>query len=91
MLTPSIASRSRFLELPKELQHEIISTFCEERMDPKDPTLISFVIDTESLVALRLCVASAYFSNSPLHPNRPQNMQSTLQYLHLLLVPVIST
>ena len=52
-------SRSHFLKLPKELHHEIISTFCEERHDAKDPTLIYFVIETETLVALRLCVASA--------------------------------
>lgn len=55
-------SRSRFLKLPRELHHEIISTFCEERHDAKDPTLISFVIETETLVALRLCVASAYLT-----------------------------
>lgn len=87
--TPSTASRSYFLELPKELQHDIISSFCEEIRDPRDPTLISFTTDIKTLVALRLCVASAYFRFRPSYPNRPQSMQTTVQYIHRLLIPVI--
>jgi len=85
MSTLPTASWFRFIELPTEIQHEIISTFREERQDPRDPTLITFMIDIETLVALRLCVASAHLAlgRCILTPHRTCKVLSKISIVYL--------